>query len=109
MESVAPGSRDVLDRPEIVCLCGSLRFLAEMRAVDRELSLAGAVVVAPVEVDGPVTQEQRAALAALHLRKIDLADRVLVVAPGGYVGESTRGEIAYARAAGKPVAFTDPV
>jgi hypothetical protein len=33
---------------------------------------------------------------------------VLVVNPGGYVGESTSREIAYARATGKPVAFTDP-
>ena len=48
-------------------------------------------------------------LDALHLRKIDLADRVLVVNPGGYVGESTGREIAYARATGKPVSFTDPV
>jgi hypothetical protein len=38
----------------------------------------------------------------------DLADRVLVVNPGGYVGESTSREIAYARAAGKRVSFTDP-
>jgi hypothetical protein len=35
--------------------------------------------------------------------------RVLVVNPGGYIGASTGREIAYARAAGKPVAFTDPV
>lgn len=47
-------------------------------------------------------------LDAVHLRKIDLADRVLVVNPGGYVGESTTREIAYARGAGKPVAFTHP-
>ena len=41
----------------------------------------------------------------LHL---DLADRVLVVNPGGYIGESTSREIAYARATGTPVSFTDP-
>ena len=46
---------------------------------------------------------------ALHRCKIDLADRILVVNPGGYVGESTRREIDYARAAGKPISFTDPV
>ncbi len=46
---------------------------------------------------------------ALHLRKIDLADRVLIVNPGGYLGESTRRELAYAQAAGKPISFTDPV
>lgn len=48
-------------------------------------------------------------LDMLHLRKIDLADRVLVINPGGYIGESTSREIAYARANGKPVSFTDPV
>ena len=96
------------DRPEIVCICGSTRFRDEMRAANRELTFAGVIVVAPGEADEPVTDEQKIALDALHLRKIDLADRVLVVNPGGYVGESTRGEIAYARAHGKPVSFTDP-
>ena len=97
------------DRPEIVCLCGSTRFVDELRAANRDLTFAGAIVVAPGESDEVVTDDQKAALDALHLRKIDLADRVLVVNPGGYVGESTSREIAYARAAGKPVAFTDPV
>jgi hypothetical protein len=98
----------VPDRPEIVCICGSARFVEEMRAAHLDLTLAGVIAVAPGEADGPVTAEQKAILDALHLRKIDLADRVLVVNPGGYVGESTSREIAYARAAGKPVSFTDP-
>ncbi len=99
------------DRPEIVCVCGSARFAGEMRAANRELTFAGLIVVAPGEVEagGSVTDEQKTVLDALHLRKIDLADRVLVVNPGGYVGESTTREIAYAQAAGKPVSFTDPV
>ncbi|MDQ0375557.1 hypothetical protein [Cellulomonas humilata] len=96
------------DRPEIVCICGSTRFVDEMRAANRDLTLAGVIVVAPGEADGLISDEQKAALDALHLRKIDLADRVLVVNPGGYVGESTRREIAYADATGKPISFTDP-
>ncbi len=56
-----------------------------------------------------ITNEQKIALDALHLHKIDLADRVLVVNPGGYIGESTSKEIAYAQATGKPISFTDPV
>jgi hypothetical protein len=99
----------VPDRPEIVCICGSTRFADQMRAANRDLTFAGVIVVAPGEADGPVTDEQKTALDALHLRKIDLADRVLIVNPGGYVGESTRREIAYAQAAGKPIAFTDPL
>ena len=55
------------------------------------------------------TPEQKAVLDALHLSKIDLADRVLIVNPGGYLGQSTRRELAYAQAAGKPIAFTSEV
>ncbi len=80
-----------------------------MHAANRDLTLAGVIVVAPGEAGEPVTDEQKTALAALHLRKIDLADRVLVVNPGGYIGESSRREIAYAHATGKPISFTDPV
>jgi hypothetical protein len=99
----------VVDRPEIVCICGSIRFADQMRVANRDLTLAGAIVVAPGEADEVLSDEQKVALDALHLRKIDLADRVLVVNPGGYVGESTNREIAYARALGKPVSFTHPV
>jgi hypothetical protein len=80
----------------------------EMRTANRDLTFTGVIVVAPSEADESPTPEQKADLDALHLRKIDLADRVLVVNPGGYVGESTRREIAYARATGKPITFTHP-
>lgn len=112
--STQPGSPSdsdgtVPDRPEIVCICGSTRFVDEMRAANRDLTLAGVIVVAPGESHEVITNEQKVALDALHLRKIDLADRVLVVNPGGYIGESTSREIAYARATGKAVSFTGPV
>lgn len=95
------------ERPEIVCICGSARFVNEMRAANRDLTFAGVIVVAPGEAGEQISDEQKAVLDELHLRKIDLADRVLVVNPGGYIGESTSREIAYARATGKPVSFTD--
>ncbi|MEJ7651743.1 MAG: hypothetical protein WKF57_22265 [Nakamurella sp.] len=79
-----------------------------MREANRDLTFAGVIVLVPGEADGPVTDEQKTVLDALHLGKIDLADRVLVVNPGGYVGESTSREIAYARAAGKPISFIHP-
>ncbi len=94
--------------PEIVCVCGSARFAAEIRAANRDLTFGGIIVVGPSEEDEPPVPAQKAVLDALHRHKIDLADRVLIVNPGGYVGESTRGQIAYAEAAGKPVTFTDP-
>jgi len=77
-----------------------------MREANRALTLNGIIVLAPGEMDGPVSEDEKAVLDALHLRKIDLADRILVVNPDGYIGESTSREIAYARASGKPVSFT---
>ncbi len=97
------------DRPEIVCICGSARFAAEMRAVNRQLTFAGVIVLAPAETGEPVTPSQKAVLDAVHLRKIDLADRVIVVSPGGYIGESVQREIDYAIAAGKAVSFIGAV
>ena len=97
-------------RPRIVCLCGSTRFAEQFRVVNRDLTLAGAIVVAPdvfEHAGDQITDKQKAALGALHFAKIDLADRVLVINPGGYIGESTRREIRYAHQTGKPVEHTD--
>jgi hypothetical protein len=83
--------------------------MTEMRVANRELTFSGVIVVAPSEADELPTPEQKGVLDALHMRKIDLADRVLIVNPGGYIGESTRREIAYAQASGKPITFSDPL
>jgi len=99
----------VTNRPEIVCLYGSARFMTEMRAANRELTFAGVIVLAPSEAGESPTPEQSVVLDAVHSRKIDLPDRILIVNPGGYVGESTQREFAYAQAAGKAITFTDPL
>jgi len=44
----------------------------------------------------------------LHKRKIDLADEIFVVNIDGYIGESTRSEIEYAKAQGKPIRWLEP-
>lgn len=93
-------------RPTIVTLCGSTRFRTEFELSNEKLTLEGCIVLAPgvfVHDGADVTDLEKVDLDELHLRKIDLADRVVVVAPGGYVGQSTSREIAYAEQAGKPV------
>ncbi len=104
----SPASPADVERPEVVVvLGGSPRSVSEIDAEVRRLTLAGAIVLAPVVFghDGDaVTDEQKTRLVELHLRKIDLADRVVVIAPGRYVGESTAREIAYALRTGKPLA-----
>ncbi len=56
-----------------------------------------------IDMDGPVKKM----LDELHLRKIDLADEVLVLNRDGYVGDSTRREIAYARSLGKTLRWLE--
>lgn len=96
-------------RPRIVCLCGSTRFRDQFAAVNRELTLAGRIVIAPgvfAHADGvPISEQEKTALDALHLAKIDLADEVFVVNVDGYIGSSTAGEIAYATGRGTPVRY----
>ena len=43
----------------------------------------------------------------MHKRKIDMADEIYVINVGGYVGESTRSEIEYAKANGKTVGYLE--
>jgi hypothetical protein len=49
----------VTHRPEIVCICGSAHFMAQMRAANRDLTFSGVIVVAPSEADESPTAEQR--------------------------------------------------
>lgn len=58
-----------------------------------------------LDMQGPV----KASLDDLHKRKIDLADEILVINSGGYVGESTQLEINYAKKLGKVVRWLEPV
>lgn len=98
-------------RPEVVCLVGSTRFKREYEMMNRALTLEGKIVVTVgvfVHSDGEdLSKTQRAQLGLLHLRKIDMADRVMVINPGDYVGEQTAREIVYARQRDKPVSFME--
>jgi len=94
--------------PETICICGSTRFRAEITEANRSLTMQGYMVLAPGVFghDGdPLTDEDKIALDELHFAKIDASDRVHIVNPGGYIGESTRREIDYALSIGKPVTY----
>ena len=96
-------------KPKVVCLCGSTRFWDEFIEANRLETMEGHIVLAPgafAHSGHPIGYEEKARLDILHLRKIDMADEVLVVNPGGYIGESTSREIAYAMRTGKPVRYT---
>jgi hypothetical protein len=98
------------DEFKVVTLCGSMRFHEEFERLDAELTLAGHVVLAPTALapSRELDAEERARLGRIHLQKVAMADEVLIVNVGGYVGESTRREIEHARSCGVAVSYLEP-
>lgn len=105
-----------MNRPIIVCLCGSTRFSEAYREANLRETLAGKIVLS-IGIDtksdhdlmlaGELTEADKERLDELHLRKIDLCDEVLILNVGGYTGLSTRNEVAYARTHGKRVRWLE--
>lgn len=104
--------------PEIVCLCGSTRFTAEMLVLQWELTKQGKIVLSWCALpDSYYNGKDKAHIGdkegvketvdVVHLRKIDLADSVFVLNVGGYIGESTRNEINYAQSLNKPIHYLE--
>jgi hypothetical protein len=99
---------------KVVTLCGSTRFEAEFAEVNQRLTLEGCIVLSlgmfrlPDLPGYDWTLDEsglKRRLSDLHLQKVRMADEVYVVDPGGYVGESTRREIALAESLGTPVRY----
>lgn len=103
-------------RPTIVCLCGSSRFYDEFQRANYDLTMAGEIVLSIGFYPHATAQHthgegvshdsvEKVALDELHKRKIDLADYVYVLDVDGYVGDSTKSEIAYASEHGIPIRY----
>lgn len=94
-------------KPEIITLCGSTKFQEEFIAKNAELTGDGKIVLSVgffghKQVE-PMPRAVKAKLDVLHLRKIDISDAIYVLNKGGYIGESTEREIAYAQSTGKRI------
>ncbi len=101
-----------LGTPTIVCLCGSTRFMEAFFDAGWRFTLEGKIVLSigvckHAEDHGGEALGQDVAdrLDELHFRKIDLADEVYVLNVDGYIGESTRKEIEYAKSKDKPIRY----
>ena len=105
---------------KVITLCGSTRFKDEFLEAQKRLTLEGNIVISVglfghsgdnevwENMDEGTLTKTKEMLDDMHKRKIDMADEIYVINVGGYIGESTRSEIAYAKAAGKPVRYLEP-
>jgi len=96
--------------PTIVCLCGSTKFRKAFESANLTETLKGNIVLSVgcfMHHDSIIiTPEEKEKLDELHLRKIDLADEILVINPDNYIGDSTRNEIKYAQSRAKKIRYT---
>ena len=95
---------------KVITMCGSLKFEEDIKFHHRRLALEGNCVLGltpTVPNMPPETPEQIRQFGAEHYKKIDLADAVFVVNKGGYIGESVKKEIEYAKTQGKEILFLE--
>ena len=97
---------------KVITLCGSTRFKEAFLETQKRLTLEGNIVISvglfghsgDDEVWTPGTKEM---LDDMHQAKISMADEIFVINVGGYIGESTRSEIEFAKAHGKTVRYLE--
>ena len=98
---------------KVITLCGSYRFKEEMAEVAEIMTLAGNCVLTPNELTrdfkDDYTEEEARMIDLMHKEKIRISDAILVVNVGGYIGDSTRSEIEYAKSTGKGVKFLEQI
>lgn len=116
MDTLANAIDNAEGFPEIVCLCGSTRFWRTFQEASLKLTMESKIVLSIGAASGTDDQHFgnlpkeeydriKAELDRLHFRKIELANRILVLNVDGYIGESTRNELNYAQRLGKVISF----
>ena len=102
----------MIGKYKVITLCGSTRFKEQFLEAQKRLTLEGNIVIS-VGLFGHSGDEEvwtggtKEMLDDMHKRKIDMADGIYVINVGGYIGESTRSEIDYARSRGKTIAYLE--
>ena len=102
----------MIGKYKVITLCGSTKFKNEFLEIQKKLTLEGNIVISvglfghsgDNEVWAPGTKEM---LDDMHKRKIDMADEIFVINVGGYIGDSTRSEIEYAKSTGKLINYLE--
>lgn len=93
---------------EIITLCGSLKFQNEMMIVAEKSALKGKCILTPVYPvlkNYEITMQEMQLLKNEHLKRIDLADTILVMNIDNYIGSSTSQEIEYAKKNNKKILY----
>ena len=98
---------------KIITLCGSIRFKNEFMKVQEKLILEGNIVFTPNFFNSikkeEINLETKKMLDEMHRQKIDISDEIYVINVDGYIGESTKAEIEYAKMKNKKVSYLESI
>lgn len=92
----------------IITLCGSTRFKDDFLEWNKAFTRGGSIVLMPGvfgHAGDEITPQEKENLDRLHKQKIAMSNMIFVIDKDGYVGESTRKEIQFAKEIGVPVVF----
>ena len=97
---------------KVITLCGSTKFKEQYLEAQKRLTLEGNIVISiglfgHSGDDEVWTEGTKAMLDDMHKHKVDIADEIFVIKVGGYIGESTRNEIAYIKSHGIAVRYLE--
>ena len=100
------------DKPfKVITLCGSTKFKDKFLEVQKALTITGHIVITPGEyskAEGEELPEETLKMfKELHKQKIDMADAIFVINYNGYIGESTKEEIEYAKSQNKIIMYLE--
>lgn len=102
-----------MENIKVVTICGSLRFKKQMMEAAEKLELEkGYAVIQCVYFENNDWQKydiDADEFEKLHLKKIFISDAIYVVNVNGYVGESTKKEIEYAKKLNKEILSLEPL
>lgn len=93
---------------KVVTICGSMKFMKEMIDISAELEIKyGYIVIQCVYCDKDFSEKEIKLLGDIHFKKIDISDAIFVVNVSGYIGESVKNEIEYAKKLGKEIMYLE--
>ncbi len=94
---------------KIITVCGSYKFKKEMTEITEKMTLKGNCMITPNELaktdKEAYTKEEILMIDKMHKEKIKISDAILVVNVNGYIGNSTKSEIEYAKSLNKEILY----
>lgn len=94
---------------KVITICGSYKFKKEMMEIAEKMALKGNCILTPIELTKPnkeaYSEEEAIMIDKMHKEKIKLSQAILVVNVNGYIGNSTKSEIEFAKSLNKEVLY----